>query len=131
MVKSTVGAVLLGLTIALTKETSSTTTLKVWEFTTGAIKEFTEVTGRTTKWKAGAFLSGLTAESTKGSISTIKKKDRVHFTGLTGASMKGRGSMESRMASALTQLPVGKRKWANGRTASAFNGFEYFLQLLN
>ena len=64
MVKSTEGAVLLGLTIALTKETSSTTTLKVWEFTTGAIKEFTEVTGRTTKWKAEAFLSGLMAEST-------------------------------------------------------------------
>ena len=124
MVKSTVGAVLLGLTIVLTKETSSTTTLKVWEFTTGAIKEFTEVTGRTIKWKAEAFLSGLMAESTKGSTSTIKKKDREHFTGPTVASMKGRGSMESRMAWVLTQLRVGKRKWANGRTASAYSGFE-------
>ena len=131
MVKSTVEDVLLGQTIALMKETSLTTTLKVWAFITGVIKEFTEATGRTTKWKVEAFLSGLMAESTKDSTSTIKKKDRELFTGPTVASMKVRGSMESRTALVLTQLLAGKRKWANGRTASVYSGFEYFRSLLN
>jgi hypothetical protein len=91
MAKNTAKVDLRGLTTALTKVTSSTTTSRVLVCTTGATKEFIKVIGRTTRWKAEDLLNGQMAGSTRDSTSTIKRKDRVLFTGPTVVNTKVRG----------------------------------------
>ena len=98
MEKSTARVASHGLTIALMREISLTTTSKATAFIIGAIRECIEVTGKITRWRGEVYLNGQMVEDTKGSTSMIKKKVRVHFTGLTVVNTKVPGSTASKTA---------------------------------